>query len=68
MKEMYNSLKEAFIEDPKEFLLSLGMLSFIILFTWFMFWSRNCHIRLNLFAILISTGIIKRSASGIDSG
>ena len=35
MKEMYNSLKEAFIEDPKEFLLSLGMLSFIILFLYF---------------------------------
>jgi hypothetical protein len=38
MKEMYNSLKEAFVEDPKEFLSGLGMLSFIILFTWFMFW------------------------------
>lgn len=38
MKEMYNSLKEAFIEDPKEFLSGLGMLSFIILFAWFMLW------------------------------
>ena len=38
MKEMYNSLKESFVEDPKEFLTGLGTLSFIILFTWFMFW------------------------------
>jgi hypothetical protein len=30
MKEMYNSLKEAFIEDPKEFLMGLGMLSLLL--------------------------------------
>lgn len=38
MKEMYNSLKESFIEDPKEFLSLFGVVTFLVLFTWFMFW------------------------------